>query len=333
MPDVVEYDSLPFEPDNDYDGAWKEALRQHFEEFLRDYFPAAHALIDWSIEPEWLDKEITQVLPQSGQRSRFVDLLANVRLLSGGEQWILLHVEVQTAFEEGFEFRLACYNAGLLSAFRRRVVTLVILADLRKIWLPVEDSFQFADFSSRLRFSVCKLIHRLETDWREGTSLPIQLARAQIAALRTARNPERRLEIKWKLVRSLYELGYDADRLRLVFRWIDRMMQLRSDLDQLFTVRLTEFEEERTMPYVTSVERVQLARAEAQGEARGEARGASSLVIKILLRLCGSLSEETQERIRRLPREMVDTLAEEGIGMHSTADVEEWLQQHEPDAQ
>ncbi|HLQ44369.1 MAG TPA: hypothetical protein VK137_06555, partial [Planctomycetaceae bacterium] len=273
MSDLPEQDSSPLEPDNDYDGAWKEALRQHFDEFLRDYFPAAHALIDWRVKPEWLDKEITQVLAQPGQRSRFVDLLANVRLLSGEEQWILLHVEVQTAFEEGFEFRLACYNAGLLSAFRRRVVTLVILADLRDNWLPEEDSFQFADFSSRLRFSVCKLIHRLETDWQGGTSLPIQLARAQIAALRTARHPERRLESKWKLVRSLYEMGYDADGLRRVFRWIDRMLQLRGDLEQLFTIRLTEFEEERSMPYVTSVERVQLARAEAQGEARGEARG------------------------------------------------------------
>src|SRR5438093_7324387 len=236
MPEPLEQAPSPSEPDNDYDGAWKEALRQHFELFVRDYFPAVQELIDWTVEPEWLDKELTQVLPQPGQRSRFVDVLANVRLLNGEQQWILLHVEVQTAFEEGFEFRLACYNAGLLSAFRRRVVTLVILADLRDNWLPVEDSFQFADFSSRLQFSVCKLIHRLKTDWQERQSLPIQLARAQIAALRTARHPERRLEVKWKLVRSLYELGYDADELRLVFRWINRMMQLRSDLEELFSV-------------------------------------------------------------------------------------------------
>ena len=121
MPKPLATGPSPFELDNDYDGAWKEALRQHFEAFVRDYFPAIHALIDWTVLPEWLDKELTQVLPQPGQRSRFVDLLVNVRLLSGEDQWILLHVEVQTAFEEGFEFRLACYNAGLLSAFRRRV--------------------------------------------------------------------------------------------------------------------------------------------------------------------------------------------------------------------
>jgi hypothetical protein len=325
MSDVLEQNFEPLEPDSDYDGAWKEALRQYFDWFLSVYFPATHALIDWSVEPKWLDKEITQVLPQPGQRSRFVDLLASVRLLSGEEQWILLHVEVQTAFEEGFEFRLALYNAGLLSAFRRRVVTLVILADLRDNWLPQEDSFQFADFSSTLRFSVCKLVHRLETDWQEGKSLPIQLARAQIEALRTARNPERRAEVKWNMVRRLYELGYDADELRLVFRWIDRMMQLRSDLDKLLTVKLAEFEEEKTMPYVTSVERFYIA--------QGEARGLFAGVTRFLSRLCGPLPDEIQARIRELPHASLETLADDAAGMHSIESIETWLQQHSSNAQ
>ncbi len=316
MTDSLAGDHDVLEPDNDYDGAWKEALRQYFEVFVQDYFPDVYAAIDWCIEPQWLDKEITQVLPQSSQRSRFVDLLANVRLRNGDEQWILLHVEVQTSFKTWFTFRIACYNAGLLSAFRRRVVTLVILADLRDNWLPEEDTFEFASFSSRLRFPVCKLTHRLRTDWQTGTSLPIQMARAQIEALRTARHPERRFEIKWKLVRSLYDLGYDADQLRLVFRWIDRMLQLRSDLDQLFEVRLTALEEERSMPYVTSVERI------------WEARGAANSVMKVLSRLCGTLPDAMQERISRLPFTTLETLAEEAVDLRSIADVQAWLAEH-----
>ena len=217
----------------------------------------------------------------------------------------------------------------MLSAFRRRVVTLVILADLRDNWLPQEDSFQFADFSSTLRFSVCKLIHRLETDWQDGKSLPIQLARAQIAALRTARNPERRLEVKWNMVRRLYELGYDADELRLVFRWIDRMMQLRSDLENLLTLKLAEFEEEKTMPYVTSVEKFFIARAEAQGEARG----LCAAVIKFLSRLCGSLPDEIQTRIRELSHADLEELSGDAADMHSVENIEAWLQQHSSNAQ
>ncbi len=135
------------------------------------------------------------------------------------------------------------------------------------------------------------------------------------------------------MVRRLYELGYDADELRLVFRWIDRMMQLRSDLDALLTVKLTEFEEEKTMPYVTSVERFYMARAEAQGEERGKTQGLFAGVTKFLSRLCGPLPEEIQTRISELPRANLELLAEDAADMHSIENIEAWLQQHSSNAQ
>lgn len=62
--------------DNDYDGAWKEALRDHLPEFIGKYFPAEYAVIDWSEPPEWYDKELSQAGPRAsgslayGRRSR-----------------------------------------------------------------------------------------------------------------------------------------------------------------------------------------------------------------------------------------------------------------------
>jgi hypothetical protein len=61
--------------DSDYDGAWKEALRRHLPEFLAKFFPELYDLVDWTAEPEWLDKEISQVLGQPGRRNREVDVL------------------------------------------------------------------------------------------------------------------------------------------------------------------------------------------------------------------------------------------------------------------
>ena len=64
-------------------------------------------------------------------------------------------------------------------------------------------------------------------------------------------------------MRGLYDLGYNAQQVREIFRLIDWMMHLRIDLETQFERDLAEFEEEREMPYVTSVERI----AEARGEA------------------------------------------------------------------
>ena len=132
----AENERLPWDQDSDYDGAWKEALRRHLPEFLQKFFPDLFALIDWTIEPQWLDKEVSQVLGQPGRRNRQVDVLFKVGLRNGEWQWILFHLEIQSAFEKNFTFRLAHYNAGLLWTFQQRVLTLVILGDLREDWAP-----------------------------------------------------------------------------------------------------------------------------------------------------------------------------------------------------
>jgi hypothetical protein len=42
-----------------------------------------------------------------------------------------------------------------------------VLADLDEHWRPSEDVFRVADFESRLRFPVCKLIDKLDGEWRK----------------------------------------------------------------------------------------------------------------------------------------------------------------------
>jgi hypothetical protein len=315
----------PPEHDSDYDGAWKEALRLHLREFIEKYFSAEYAAIDWSQEPEWFDKELSIVLAQAGQRNRQVDVVARVRLKNGQPQWILLHVEVQSSFEPDFAARVAHYHAGLTWSFRQRVLTLVVLADLRRNWRPDEDVFRVGTFETRIKFPVCKLLDRLESDWRDDHSLPVLLARAQVEALRTAGDPEGRFRAKWQLVRGLYDLGYNAEEVRQIFALIDWMMHLRTDLEERFRVELSSLEEERRMPYVTSIERL----AEARGEARGEAR----VVLAQLAEVCGRLPDEVEVRIRCLSSDQLEQLAKSLLHFRSVADLEQWLNAHASEAE
>jgi hypothetical protein len=303
--------------DSDYDGAWKEALRRRLPAFLEKYFPAIYAAVDWSAPPEWRDKELSLVAGEAGRRNREVDLLVKVRLRSGGARWILLHVEIQSAYEEGFERRIFRYYCGLSWLCPEPVVTLAVLADLRRGWEPREAVFRLADFESRLRFPVSKLIERLEADWREDRSLPVQLARAQIEALRTAGDPEGRFRAKWRLVRNLYDLGYNADEVREAFLLIDWMIHLRRDLEEEFAKRLSTFEETLEMPYVTSVERI--------WKEQGEAVGAANLLLRLLSKLCGALPQEAQDRVRNLPPARLEALGDAVLGFRSLEDLEAWL--------
>jgi hypothetical protein len=313
---MVDEPSRPAAHDSDYDGAWKDALRNHLAEFTEKYFPREHAEIDWRYLPEWFDKELSQVLGEAGRRNREVDVLVKVRLLSGREQWILLHLEIQTSHEEHFAARLSCYNAGLRWIFRRGVATLIVLADLRRNWRPDEDVFQLGGFENRTKFPVCKLIEKLDAEWQSDDSLPVLLARAQIDALQTAGDAEGRYRAKWRLVRGLYDLGYNAQKVREIFRLVDWMMHLRIDLEEQFRKELSDFEEQSKMPYVTSIER--LARAEGRAEA----------YLAQLAKICGSVPQAYESRIRGLSLEQLQKLGEDLLEFRSLADLERWLEQH-----
>ena len=323
--------------DSDYDGAWKELLRSNLMESLEDCFPDFVKLIDWNYEPEWLDKEISQIIWQSGHRNRQVDLLFKVRLLDGRDQWILCHLEIQTSYEADFEFRIDQYNSGLKWMFRRDVLTLVILADLSPDWRPTEHHFKMGGFESLCRFPICKILDRLSNDWVGKTSLVVQVSRAQIAALKTAGNPEARFNAKTQLVRNLYTLGYSSDRIRELFRLIDWMMRLPSVLDRRFKADLVAYEEEMHMPYVTSVERLAkeegleeglekgLEKGREEGVIKGREQGSATLLLRQLTHLCGPMSEEIEQEIRKLSLEQSQNLGEALLDFHALEDLKNWL--------
>lgn len=287
---------------------------------MRGYFPAIAALIDWCRPAEWLDKELSQIIGKAGARNQHVDALAKVWLTTGEERTILIHIEIQTGRESEFAFRLSHYNCGLKFAHRQDVITLVVLADLNAGWKPESYTFEMGGFRSRIDFPVCKIVERLDADWRDVHSLPVEIARAQVEALRTSGDPEGRFRAKLRLVRGLYERGFTAAEVREAFRLIDWMMHLRPDLGCEFDRQLVEFEKEKAMPYVTSFERNAVARGEIQGKA--------AVLADLLGRIIGGIPAETDRRVRQLPAPALEKLQEVILDLGSLDELHGWLDQH-----
>jgi len=94
------------EPPADYDTSWKEALQQYFEPFLTFCFTEVHTLIDWSRQPQSLDKELEQIVREAESGERIADKLFKVWIRDGEEAWVLIHVEVQSQEESDFAKRM-----------------------------------------------------------------------------------------------------------------------------------------------------------------------------------------------------------------------------------
>ena len=147
---------------SDYDGAWKEALERYFEDFMAFFFPEAYAAIDWSRGYEFLDKELQQVAQDAELGKRRADKLVQVWRKDGEPAWVLIHVEVQSQREAGFEERMYVYNYRLFDRYRRLVASLAVLGDESATWRPNQFGYDLWGCSVAFRFPVVKLL-----DYRE----------------------------------------------------------------------------------------------------------------------------------------------------------------------
>jgi hypothetical protein len=255
----------------DYDSPWKEALDRYFEPFLAFFFPQVHADINWTRGYEMLDKELQQVIREAEVGRRYVDKLVKVWLKNGTQKWLLIHVEVQTWRETGFPRRMYVYNYRLFDKYNREVISLAVLADDDPDWRPSQYGYGHWGFRTSIDFPIVKLLDYAPR-WAALEAHPNPFAVVVLAHLKTVetrQDPAERQTWKVRLVKSLYDRGLSAEDVRQLFRFIDWLMDLPTLLDGLFWQEMTQFEQERRMPFITSVERIGREKGRQEGLREG----------------------------------------------------------------
>ena len=129
------------EPDQ-YDTPWKEAVERYFPEFMAFYFPDAHAQIDWGQSYTFLEQELAAIAQDADLGKRYVDKLVRVTRLTGQEDWIYIHLEIQGTAQAEFAKRMFVYNYRIFDRYDRPVASMAVLADDSLSWKPQEFGFE-----------------------------------------------------------------------------------------------------------------------------------------------------------------------------------------------
>ena len=229
-----------------------------FEEFLLFFFPQAHREIDWTRQPEFLDKELKEVVRDAELGRRFADKLVKLYRTNGEENWILVHVEVQSQEEDDFPKRIFSYNYRIFDRYDREVASLAILGDERANWRPEQYGYQLFGCSVDFRFPVVKLVdYQQRLSELEASTNPFAtVVMAHLAALETSGDRPKRLRQKLALVRRLYSMGFERSEVLNLFAFIDWMLTLPLDLETEFKRSVEQLEAEQRMQYITSFERI-----------------------------------------------------------------------------
>ncbi len=311
----------------DEDSPWKLLLRQYFREAIAFFFPTIASLIDWTKAIEFLDTEFQKITPDAEVGKRFADQLVKVQLKKGKELILLIHLEIQAVPEKDFPERMFIYAIRIFELFHQLPVSLAILCDGKRDWRPSTYSLTTPGSALQFDFTAVKLLD-YETQWAQLEQSRNPFAIVVMSHLKTRETKDSAIDRKaWKvrLVKRLYELGYSRSEVLNLFRFVDWVMILPEGLKRTFWEELKTYEEDRKMPYITSVEEIGYERGIKQGLEQGLEQGERSLILRQLNRRVGAIPDRTIDRINQLSITQLESLGEALLDFSAIADLTTWL--------
>ncbi|MCK9513261.1 MAG: hypothetical protein M0R28_18820 [Pigmentiphaga sp.] len=306
----------------DLDGVWKQALQTWLPDCLALFWPKIHQRIDWRVAPIFLDQELRRLDRILKRGEKRVDVLVQVRLKSGGEALLLIHLEVQAGrIGVAFRTRMFRYRIRLYERYpKHTILSCAILLDRENG--STTETFQSGGLGDELtfRFPVVNLTRwrrRLPTLEKLAPVNPFAVIVMAYLRYRATRPDITRLAGKLQLARSLAQWGYDDEARGALFFLIDSLLVLPEPLDELFTDTLEEAEDPIMMQQLTSVQRVLLRRQKAalveagrqEGRQEGKFEGAALVLQSQLQQKFGSLPDWALTRLAQADTEALQQWA------------------------
>jgi len=256
-----------------FDGGWKLAVTRFFPLFMNLLFRDAYNQIDWKRGFVALDKELEALFPKGKSGRKHVDLLFKVWLNDGSEQWVLIHVEIQSQRVEDFELVMYEYNYRVYDRYKHPVASFAVLADAHPSWRPSRFERDVLGCKQILEFPTAKLLDFTDA-WLESQNNPIAiLVLAHRRAHETRDRPGDRKLSKLKLIRGLFEGGLSREDVQEMFRIINWMMDLPEKLELELRHDIEKIEKEKQVTYLSSMDRAVMALGAKEGRKKGLREG------------------------------------------------------------
>ncbi|MEG6533245.1 hypothetical protein V6C20_06855 [Caldibacillus thermoamylovorans] len=215
----------------DFDGNWKRVVGSLFEDFLTFFAPNLAELVDWSRQPDDLNRELQRLQPEGRSRNRQADSLYRVHLKDKSTIPVLVHLEVQGWDDVDFHKRMFQYFYRILDLYGENIYTLVIYINDNEKYMP--NRYQYEFYGTKLYFEFNTFVIK-EQQEEELIQSPnpfsfVVLAAKKAVQIKT-KNEVTKYEIKRQLLGILSEQirrnALDNKTVAALFRFVDNIIKL-----------------------------------------------------------------------------------------------------------
>ena len=256
-------------PNIDHDRLFKELITNLFIEFLELFAPQIASAIDRD-SIEFIDKEVFSDLVLGDEN--IGDILVKVRI-AGKEQFILIHIENQSAAEANFTERMFEYFYLFRAKFRLPIYPIAVFSfeEPFRVEPNVYAETTFGLHVIRYEFQPIQLN---QMNWRNYLGSNNPAAVALMAKMQV--KPEDRITVRKECLRMFVTLKLDRKKVRVINEFMGTYLQLTAeDAKQLRREIETTVPQKEQQEYYVYVNEFELLAREEGSCSRSRARHCS----------------------------------------------------------
>ena len=219
----------------DHDTRWKVLITALFQDFVAFFLPDVYSLVDWNKPYVSLDKELHKLVADKYKGGKVEsDKLFKVYLKGGGEELLLIHVEVESSGKPNIDERMFVYFYRIFDTFGKVVTALAVFASDS---LPKNYSrFEYEKLGTKATYEYNTFVLKdVSEEKLLASENPFALALLAVKYLNLSKNEdELRYDFKSKLYELALERGYTSKQIFALLRFIDFLLILPGDLETKF---------------------------------------------------------------------------------------------------
>ena len=217
--------------ESDYDSIWKDFIGEFWRDILKRFMPDLYDEADLNREPENLDKELRDLLPEEPKAPvRYVDTLMKIFLKDGGDEWVLFHIEVQGRGGENISRRMFRYYCLIFTHHDVNPAALAILTAKRPKSEGESGIYKAGIFGTKIeyRYNVIKAYELDDDELKAGDSIVDLFVYSVKIAAKYRKSNEKKLGYMKIIVGLLIEKGWKKFIRRRFIIYLERVMHLSS---------------------------------------------------------------------------------------------------------
>ena len=280
-------------PTIEFDAIWKGMITTFFSDFMAFFYPKLHRDIDYDYPPEFLEQELQELIEKIGFKKRIADKLVKVRLKSGIEKWIFIHIEVQSYFDRFFGRRMYEFFSWIFNKYGQAIAAVAIYTN--KKTPRIFDHFEIENYGTKMRyeFLAYKVMAQKEAALMASDNIMalFVLANQYVNQTDIKTQGQRRIKLKKQIFELAFAKKINLETIMQFLTFVNHLMLLSNDLKTEFD----EYYKTKAIKVMASTATFDYAKARVD-------------LMKVFF---GELSAEDKEMLKAIAREKAAEKAEQ----------------------